>query len=142
MRESLERLSTGQAKVRLLHVGAGSINESDVLLAIASGATIIGFNAPVEAGARALAAGEGVELRSYTVIYTLVEEMGKALEGIPGAGGAGGDGGARGGAGGVHGGAARGEGGGDVCDGRAGDARVAVRVVRGGDGCARGRLGA
>ena len=82
VRESLERLSTGQAKVRLLHVGAGSINESDVLLAIASGATIIGFNAPVEAGARALAAGEGVELRSYTVIYTLVEEMGKALEGI------------------------------------------------------------
>ena len=82
VRESLERLSTEGARVRMLHAGAGSINESDVLLAIASKAMIIGFNTEPELGARSLAKTEGVEIRVYQVIYTLVDEVRLMLEGV------------------------------------------------------------
>ena len=82
VRESLERLATEGARVRMLHAGAGSINESDVLLAIASKAMIIGFNTEPEPGARSLALTEGVQIRSYQVIYTLLDEVRLMLEGV------------------------------------------------------------
>ena len=82
VRQSLERLSTERARVRLLHAAAGTINETDVLLAIASRAMIIGFNTQTEPGAQRLAQAEGVEVRTYQVIYALVDEVRQALEGV------------------------------------------------------------
>jgi len=82
VRESLERLNREGARVRVLHAAAGSINEGDILLAVASSAMIIGFNSEPEPGARSMAQIEGVEIRSYGVIYTLVDEVNKALEGV------------------------------------------------------------
>ncbi len=82
VRDSLEGMGREGARVRLLHAAAGSINESDVLLATASGAMIIGFNVEAEPGAKRLAEDRGVEIRSYKVIYALLEEVGKALEGV------------------------------------------------------------
>jgi translation initiation factor IF-2 len=82
VKSSLERLSSEKAKVNLLHTGTGSITESDVLLAIASKAIILGFNSRIEPGARRMAEIEGVEIRLYDIIYKLVEDVQKALEGI------------------------------------------------------------
>ncbi len=82
IRNSLERLSAEEVKVRIIHSGSGNITESDVMLAIASKGLIIGFGAGVEAGARRLADMEGVDIRTYDVIYNLVDDMGKALKGM------------------------------------------------------------
>lgn len=82
VRNSLEQLSTEKAKVNVIRAASGSITESDVLLATASQAIIIGFNTRVEPGARALANQEGIEIRFYNVIYTLIEEIDQALEGL------------------------------------------------------------
>jgi len=82
IRDSLERLGSGEVKVRIVHFGSGSITENDVLLAIASKGIIIGFNARPEPGAKRLAELEGVDVRSYQVIYTLVEDIEKALAGM------------------------------------------------------------
>ena len=82
IRDSLERLGSGEVKVRIVHFGSGSITENDVLLAIASKGIIIGFNARPEPGAKRLAEQEGVDIRSYQVIYTLVEDVEKALAGM------------------------------------------------------------
>jgi translation initiation factor IF-2 len=82
IRDSLERLGSGEVKVRIVHSGSGSITENDVLLAIASKGIIIGFNARPEPGAKRLAEQEGVDIRSYQVIYTLVEDVEKALAGM------------------------------------------------------------
>jgi translation initiation factor IF-2 len=82
IRISLERLSTEQVKVRLIHSGSGNITESDVMLAIASKGLIIGFGTRIEAGARRLADVEGVDIRTYDVIYTLADDVDKALKGM------------------------------------------------------------
>ena len=82
VRDSLEHLATEKSRVRLLHAGAGTINESDVLLAVASQAMILGFTTQIEPGARSLAQSEGIEIRQYQVIYTLIDEMRQALMGI------------------------------------------------------------
>ncbi len=82
IRDSLERLGSGEVKVRIVHSGSGSITENDVLLAIASKGIIIGFNARPEPGAKRLAEQEGVDVHSYQVIYTLVEDVEKALAGM------------------------------------------------------------
>jgi translation initiation factor IF-2 len=82
IRDSLERLSGGEVKVRIVHLGSGSITENDVLLAIASKGIIIGFNTRPEPGAKRLAEQEGVDIRLYQVIYTLVEDVEKALAGM------------------------------------------------------------
>jgi translation initiation factor IF-2 len=82
IRTSLERLSTEQVKVRIIHSGTGNITESDVLLAIASKGLIIGFGTGIEAGARRLAGTEGVDIRTYNVIYNLVDDVDKALKGM------------------------------------------------------------
>jgi len=82
IRSSLEQLETEEVRVRVIHSGAGNITESDVMLAIASKGIIIGFGAGCEPGARRLAEVEGVSIRSYDVIYNLVDDVGKALKGM------------------------------------------------------------
>ncbi|MBI4300720.1 MAG: translation initiation factor IF-2, partial [Chloroflexi bacterium] len=82
IRASLERLSTDKVKVKVLHSGSGNITESDVLLAIASKAIVIGFNSRPEPGARRLADAEGVDIRFYSVIYNLVDDIQKAMVGL------------------------------------------------------------
>lgn len=82
LRSSLERIAHEQTKVRILHAAAGSINESDVLLAAASNAMIVGFNTPVETGARTVAEEARVQIGSYTIIYEVIDDVRKALEGI------------------------------------------------------------
>lgn len=79
---SLTGLTSDKAKVRVLQASSGTITESDVLLAAASKAIILGFNTSVEAGVQALADREGVEIRTYDIIYRLVEDVEKALKGI------------------------------------------------------------
>ncbi len=83
---SLEKLSVKEddrdLKVRILHTDIGNVSESDVMLASASGAIIIGFEVDVDASTRKRADSEGVEIRLYDVIYNLVEEVEQALEGL------------------------------------------------------------
>jgi translation initiation factor IF-2 len=79
---SLERLATEQVQVRIIHSGSGNVTESDVMLAIASKGLVIGFGTGIEAGARRLAEVEGVDIRSYDVIYNLVDDVDKALKGM------------------------------------------------------------
>jgi len=80
--DSLRRLSTAEVKVEILHSSAGAISETDVTLASASDAVIIGFNIRPEPKAAALAEKEGVEVRLYTVIYEAINEMREAMEGL------------------------------------------------------------
>ena len=82
VRSSLERLSHEGAQVRILHSAAGTVNESDVLLATASQAVIVGFNTRVEPGARQIASQRGVDIRLYDIIYRLSEDMEQALGGL------------------------------------------------------------
>ncbi|HEY55420.1 MAG TPA: translation initiation factor IF-2 [Dehalococcoidia bacterium] len=82
IRSSLERLATEQVQVRIIHSGSGNITESDVMLAIASKGLVIGFGTGVEAGAKRLADVEGIDIRSYDVIYNLVDDVEKALKGM------------------------------------------------------------
>ena len=82
LKNSVERLGSAEVKVRVIRSGSGNITESDVLLAIASKAIIIGFNTTPEPGARRLAETEGVDIRSYDVIYNLVEDIQKAMTGM------------------------------------------------------------
>jgi len=82
VRTSLEKLGTEQVRVRIIHAATGGITESDVMLAIASGAIIVGFNSRPEAGAKRLADAEGVDIRFYDVIYHLVEDVENALKGL------------------------------------------------------------
>jgi len=82
VRTSLEGLTTDRTRVTVIHASSGSITESDVLLAVASQAIIIGFNTQPEPGARALANQEGVEVRFYDIIYNVIDDIEKALEGL------------------------------------------------------------
>ena len=79
---SLEQLGTEEVRVRVLHSGSGNITESDVMLAIASNGLIIGFSTGIEPGARRLADTEGINISNYSVIYNLVDDVGKALKGM------------------------------------------------------------
>jgi translation initiation factor IF-2 len=79
---SLEKLGTDDMKVSILHQGIGRITESDVMLASASDAIIIGFNVAVDEAARRMAAQEGVDIRQYDIIYRLVDDVDKALKGM------------------------------------------------------------
>ena len=82
VRTALDRLSPHETRLNLVHIASGSITDSDVLLATASQAIVVGFNSPVEPGARALANQNGVEIRFYDVIYHLTEDVERALEGM------------------------------------------------------------
>jgi translation initiation factor IF-2 len=79
---SLEKLSTSEVAVRVLHSAVGGINESDVILAKASDAVIIGFNVRANPQARDLARRDGVEIRYYSIIYDLIDDMRGALSGL------------------------------------------------------------
>ncbi|MEO5574149.1 MAG: translation initiation factor IF-2 [Gammaproteobacteria bacterium] len=82
LRDALYKLSTDEVKVRILASGVGGINESDVNLAVASGAILIGFNARADASARRLIAEEGVDLRYYSIIYNVIDEVRAAMTGM------------------------------------------------------------
>ncbi len=79
---SLEKISTSEVLMRVLHSAVGGINESDVILAKASNAVIIGFNVRANPQARELARRDGVEIRYYSIIYDLIDDMRKALSGL------------------------------------------------------------
>jgi translation initiation factor IF-2 len=80
--QSLLKLSTEEVKVQLVYAAVGGISESDVNLAIASKAVIIGFNTRADAGARKLAENNGVDLRYYNIIYDAVDELKAAMSGM------------------------------------------------------------
>ena len=79
---SLLKLSTDEVKVQLVYAGVGGISESDVNLAIASNAIVIGFNVRADAGARKLAEGNDVDIRYYNIIYDAVDELKAAMSGM------------------------------------------------------------
>ena len=80
--EALVKLSTDKVKVKIIHSGVGGVNESDILLAKASEAIIVGFNVMADLIAQGKAEKEGVEIRTYRVIYNLLDEVRKAMEGL------------------------------------------------------------
>ena len=80
--QSLEKLSTDEVKVSIIHVGVGAINESDVMLADASNAIIIGFNVRPDAQTRKAAEAALVDMRLYSVIYDAIEDVKKAMVGL------------------------------------------------------------
>ena len=82
VRNSIERLSTEEVKVRIIHAASGTITESDVMLAVASKAIIVGFGSRPEAGARPMAEADGVDIRFYEVIYDVIDDIQKALLGM------------------------------------------------------------
>ena len=79
---SLNDLGTGELAINILHAETGNIGENDVMLASASNAIIIGFNVQAEVAARKLAEAEGVSIRQYEIIYRLIEDVEKALQGM------------------------------------------------------------
>jgi translation initiation factor IF-2 len=82
VKDSLENLNHPQVKVKVIHTAVGGINESDVMLASASNAIIIGFNIRPETKAQPLAEKEKVDIRLYSIIYEAIEDVKKALEGL------------------------------------------------------------
>ena len=80
--DSLAKLSTEQVKIRMIHAGVGAISESDVLLATAANAVIIGFSVRPERSAATLADREKIDVRLHTVIYELIDELKKAMAGL------------------------------------------------------------
>ena len=80
--QSLLKLSTPEVKVQIVHAAVGGISESDINLAIASKAIIIGFNTRADAGARKLAEGNGVQIKYYNIIYDAVDEIKAAMGGM------------------------------------------------------------
>lgn len=82
VKQSLEKLSNYEVRVRVIHGAAGGINKSDVMLANASNAIIIGFNVRPDAIARAEAEEQNVEMRTYRVIYDAIEEVEQAIKGM------------------------------------------------------------
>ncbi|QRI63591.1 translation initiation factor IF-2 [Shinella sp. PSBB067] len=79
---ALEKLGTDEVRVRIVHSGAGAITESDISLAEASNAAIIGFNVRANAQARSLAERQGIEIRYYNIIYDLVDDVKAAMSGL------------------------------------------------------------
>jgi len=79
---ALERLSTPEVKIRIIHAATGPVTDNDVMLAEASNGIIIGFNTRVEPGAKKRAEAVGVEIRTYNIIYQLLEDIEKALQGM------------------------------------------------------------
>ena len=82
VKQSIEKLSNSEVRVRAIHGGVGAINESDVMLADASNAIIIGFNVRPDAGALSAAEQHDVDIRLYRVIYQAIEEMEAAMKGM------------------------------------------------------------
>ena len=82
VRQSLEKLSNDEVRVRAIHGGVGAVNESDVMLANASNAIIVGFNVRPDAGALSAAQQQEVDIRLYRVIYQAIEEIEAAMKGM------------------------------------------------------------
>ncbi len=82
LNEMLPKLSNDQVKLKVIHASVGAVNESDVLLASTSGAIIVAFNVRPERKASDLAQREGVDIRPYTIIYELQDELKKAMSGL------------------------------------------------------------
>ena len=82
VKTSLEKLSNEEVKVAVIHGGVGAINESDVMLAQTSGAIIVGFNVRPDSVAKAAAERDGVDIRTYRVIYDCIEEIEAAMKGM------------------------------------------------------------
>ncbi len=80
--DQLQRLSTEEIQVNILHKGVGQITESDILLATASDAIVIGFNVRAGANAKELADREQIDIRTYSVIYAVIDEVKEAMEGM------------------------------------------------------------
>src|SRR5215468_10698479 len=80
--ESLERLSTDEVRLKVIHGSVGAVNESDVMLASASNAIVLGFNVKADAKAATQAQAAGVDLRSYNVIYDAINDVRAALSGL------------------------------------------------------------
>lgn len=80
--DMLQRLSTEEIQVNILHKGVGQITESDILLATASDAVVIGFNVRAGANAKELAEKEEIEIRTYSVIYDAIDDVKEAMEGL------------------------------------------------------------
>lgn len=82
IKETLNKLNVTEIKWNIIHEGVGSINTSDVILAIASDALILGFHVEAEEGAKELSVKEGVDIRTYNIIYELANDIKAALEGM------------------------------------------------------------
>jgi translation initiation factor IF-2 len=82
LRESLLKLSTDEVKVVIVAAGVGGINESDANLAVTSNAIMLGFNVRADAAARRVVEEKGIDLRYYSVIYELIDDVKKALSGL------------------------------------------------------------
>ena len=82
IRHALERLNTSEVRINIVSEGAGDINESDVQLASASEAVVIGFNTKLDPGAQRSVDASGVDVRMYDVIYKLTDDLGAALQGM------------------------------------------------------------
>ena len=80
--DSFQKLSTEEIQVNIIHKGVGAITESDVLLASASSAVVIGFNVRPMANARTVAEKEEVDIRTYSIIYDAIDDIKKAMEGM------------------------------------------------------------
>jgi translation initiation factor IF-2 len=79
---ALEKLSTEEVKVNIIHSGVGAITESDINLALASNAVVIGFNTRADATAKKLVASHGIDVRYYNIIYEAVDDVKNALSGM------------------------------------------------------------
>jgi translation initiation factor IF-2 len=82
IRESLEKLSTDEVRAKMIATGVGGINESDVNLAAASNAIVIGFNVRADAAAKRVAGDYGVEIRYYSVIYDIIDDIKSVMSGM------------------------------------------------------------
>jgi translation initiation factor IF-2 len=82
IRGSLERLDQPDVRVNVIHTGVGNVNESDVMLAVASKAIVVGFHVKTELGGKRMAETEGVDIRQYQIIYELIEDVDKAVKGL------------------------------------------------------------
>src|SRR5207344_1736415 len=80
--DALERLSTDEVKLKVIHASVGAINESDVMLASASNAIVLGFNVKAEPKAATQVQANGVDMRSYSVIYDVINDVKAALSGM------------------------------------------------------------
>ncbi len=82
VKQSLEKLSNEEVKVRVIHAAAGAIKETDIMLAESSGAIIIGFNVRPDSNAKQIAERSGVDIKLYRVIYEAIEDVERALKGM------------------------------------------------------------
>jgi translation initiation factor IF-2 len=82
IKDTLDKLNVSEIKVNVIHMGAGNINTSDVILAMASDALILGFNVSADEPAKELISKEGVEVKTYSIIYELANDIKAAVEGM------------------------------------------------------------